>query len=152
MNHAERPLFVMKVAVTAAIITIVTAPGQNCRSIGLGPTVAKQYKHRCNEQRDLGCASERDAYAHIQAVLARGRKCHGHFSRGADQGYDDEPDECRAHPQRRRRCCTNSTKISLTNATNTVITSRVPTARLIGHFVFSRLAVILARKEFLVRL
>jgi hypothetical protein len=38
MNHAERPLFVMNVVVTAAIITIVTAPGQNCRSIGLGPT------------------------------------------------------------------------------------------------------------------
>ena len=38
MNHAERPLFVTKVAVTVAIITIVTAPGQNCRSIGLGPT------------------------------------------------------------------------------------------------------------------
>ena len=27
-----------EVAVTVAIITIVTAPGQNCRSIGLGPT------------------------------------------------------------------------------------------------------------------
>jgi hypothetical protein len=30
MNQAERPLFVMKQAVTAAIITMVTAPGQNC--------------------------------------------------------------------------------------------------------------------------
>jgi hypothetical protein len=38
MNHAERPPFVTKVAVTVAIITIVTAPGQNGKSIGLGPT------------------------------------------------------------------------------------------------------------------
>ena len=28
MNQAERPLFVMKHAVTVAIITITTAPGQ----------------------------------------------------------------------------------------------------------------------------
>lgn len=39
-NHAERPLAVMKADVTVAIITIVTAPGQNCRSIGFGPTRA----------------------------------------------------------------------------------------------------------------
>ena len=37
MNQAERPLFVMKHAVMVAIITIETAPGQNCRSIGIGP-------------------------------------------------------------------------------------------------------------------
>ena len=37
MNHADRPLLVTKADATAAIMTIVTAPGQNCRSIGLGP-------------------------------------------------------------------------------------------------------------------
>jgi hypothetical protein len=38
MNQAERPLLVMKVAIIAEIITMVTAPGQNCRFIGGGPT------------------------------------------------------------------------------------------------------------------
>ena len=37
MNHADRPLLVMKQDVTEAIMTIVTAPGQNCKSIGFGP-------------------------------------------------------------------------------------------------------------------
>ncbi len=37
-NQAERPLAVMKADVTVAIITMVTAPGQNCRFIGVGPT------------------------------------------------------------------------------------------------------------------
>ena len=38
MNHADRPLLVMNEVVTAEIITMVTAPGQNCKSIGCGPT------------------------------------------------------------------------------------------------------------------
>ena len=37
-NQAERPLLVMKLAVTVAIIIMVTAPGHNCRLIGDGPT------------------------------------------------------------------------------------------------------------------
>ena len=36
VDQAERPLLVMKQEVTVAIITMVTAPGQNCKSIGLG--------------------------------------------------------------------------------------------------------------------
>src|ERR1700676_3784017 len=70
----------------------------------LGPDdVTEQDKYRCNEQRDLGSASERYADAHIQPVLARGRNRHRHFSRSADECDDAEPDESRAHPQRHRR-------------------------------------------------
>ena len=38
INHADRPPLVMKQVVTVAIMTMVTAPGQNCKSIGFGPT------------------------------------------------------------------------------------------------------------------
>jgi hypothetical protein len=94
MNHAERPLFVMKEAVTAEIITIVTAPGQNCKSIGLGPM--KKHEHWGNEQGDLGGTSERYGDTHVEAVLARGRERHGHFGRSAYERDDDEPNESRA--------------------------------------------------------
>jgi hypothetical protein len=36
-NHAERPLLVMSDAVSVEMKIIATAPGQNCRSIGIGP-------------------------------------------------------------------------------------------------------------------
>jgi len=36
-NQAERPLFVTSAAVIVAISIITTAPGQNCKSIGVGP-------------------------------------------------------------------------------------------------------------------
>ena len=36
-NHADRPLFVTSVAVRVAMNIITTAPGQNCRLIGVGP-------------------------------------------------------------------------------------------------------------------
>ena len=38
MNHVERPPLDSVVAVIVATSTITTAPGQNCRSIGLGPS------------------------------------------------------------------------------------------------------------------
>jgi hypothetical protein len=37
-NHAERPPFVTNVAVTVAISTINTAPGQRAKSMGDGAT------------------------------------------------------------------------------------------------------------------
>ena len=39
-NHAERPLLVTRDAVVAARSIITTAPGQNRRSIGVGPAWA----------------------------------------------------------------------------------------------------------------
>ena len=37
-NQAERPLLVTSAAVIVAMSIIATAPGQNCRVIGVGPT------------------------------------------------------------------------------------------------------------------
>ena len=37
-NQAERPPLVMRVAVSVAMSIIATAPGQNVRSIGVGPS------------------------------------------------------------------------------------------------------------------
>ncbi len=73
MNHAERPLLVMKAVVTAAIITIVTAPDQKLQVHWSWPDrIAQEHKHWRDEQGNLGGASEGDADAHIQPVLARG--------------------------------------------------------------------------------
>jgi hypothetical protein len=36
-NHADRPLFVTGAAVRMAMKIVTTAPGQNCKSIGVGP-------------------------------------------------------------------------------------------------------------------
>ena len=38
INHVDRPLFVTNDAVIVAMSIISTAPGQNCRSIGAGPS------------------------------------------------------------------------------------------------------------------
>jgi hypothetical protein len=36
-NHAERPVLLTRAAVMVAISIIATAPGQNCKFIGVGP-------------------------------------------------------------------------------------------------------------------
>lgn len=36
-NHVERPVLLTKLAVMVAIRIIATAPGQNCKFIGIGP-------------------------------------------------------------------------------------------------------------------
>src|SRR5258708_31354473 len=47
--------------------------------------IAEQHQRGCDEQRDLGGAAERDADAHVEAVLASRRKGHGKLGGGADQ-------------------------------------------------------------------
>ena len=61
--------------------------------------IAEEYKHRRNEKTNLQGIPKRDADAHVEMVLSRGRECHGHLCRRADQRDDDEPDEGRTRPQ-----------------------------------------------------
>jgi hypothetical protein len=37
MNHAERPVLATRDATMVAMSIIATAPGQNCKLIGVGP-------------------------------------------------------------------------------------------------------------------
>jgi putative hemolysin len=52
MNDAEHPLFVMSELVTAEIITMVNAAGQNCKSVGWAD-------EKAHEQSGLRCTPER---------------------------------------------------------------------------------------------
>src|SRR5438270_10382299 len=148
MNHAERPLFVTKVAVTVAIITIVTAPGQKLQVHWFGPDgVAQEHKHRCNEQGDsamLTLISRRFLRAAENATAIS--------AAAPTRATMMNPTKAGLIPSIAAACCNDSTKISLTNATSTVTTRSVPTARLIGHFATAVSPWSFARKEFLVSL
>src|SRR6266403_850813 len=133
-NHAERPLLVMKLAVTVAIITMVTAVWPELQAHRRrSDDIAEQHQRGCDEQSDLGGAAERDADTHVEALLARRRKGHGKLGGDADSETMMKPTKAGLIPKVSAAFCTDSTESSLTSATSTVTTSSVPTARPIGQ-------------------
>jgi hypothetical protein len=73
MNHAERPLFVEGRRHSCDHYHChCTRPKLQIHWFG-ADDLAQTHKYRRNKQCDLGRASERDADAHIQVVLARSR-------------------------------------------------------------------------------
>src|SRR5207244_5941142 len=69
-----------------------------------------QYQNRRNEERNLRGAAKRNAHAQIETIFARGGKCGSHFGSCAHQGYNDEPNEGRAHSKSGRRVLNGSDK------------------------------------------
>ena len=64
--------------------------------------IAGEDQYRSNEECDLNGATQRDAHAQVQLVLARRGKRRDHFGGPAHQGHDDNSDKGRRDPKRDR--------------------------------------------------
>src|SRR5206468_3970527 len=72
--------------------------------------ITEKYQNRSNEERNLRGAAKCNAHAQIETIFSRGGKCSSHFRSRAHQGYNDEPNEGRAHSKSGRRVLNGSDK------------------------------------------
>src|SRR5436305_3169959 len=134
-NQAERPPLVMKLAVTVAIITMVTAPGQNCRLIGDDPTTYLSSTSAGATNSAIWAALPSAMLTLMsRRSLRAAAKATANSAAAPTTETTMKPTNAGLIPKVSAAFCTDSTKISLTSATSTVTTSSVPTARLIGQY------------------